>query len=133
MTAGSCDTPGLSIRLKPENGNMDVYEAVFVESPLQGQRLTSKVSNMNEAKWDQLQATAVRWQCPAPPLTEAERHHVVSAVIQLLEVTMAKRLMRSCGHDPDGVSDPVEFVSASRHIAHDSNLREPHTRLAVAS
>ena len=89
------DVPGLCIRLNPVAGNLDEYEALFVCGPLQGFRLTSKVSTMSQEKWDRLQATAESWQCPAPDINSpvVERHHKVSAVIQLLQQTMATKLL----------------------------------------
>ena len=88
------DVPGLCIRLKPADGNLDEYEALFVDGPLQGFRLTSKVSTMSQEKWDLLQATAASWQCPGPDFHSpaVERHHKVSAVVQLLQQTMAAKL-----------------------------------------
>jgi hypothetical protein len=88
------DVPGLCIRLNPVAGNLDEYEALFVDGPLQGSRLTSKVSTMTQDKWDRLQATAESWQCPAPDFNSpaVERHHKVSAVIQLLQQAMATKL-----------------------------------------
>ena len=56
----NCTVPGLCIRLKPQRGNMDEYEALLVGGPLQGKTLTSKVSTMTQAKWDQCQATTWR-------------------------------------------------------------------------
>ena len=88
------DVPGLCIRLKPVAGNLDEYEACFVDGPLKGVLLTSKVSTMSQAKWDRLQATAASWQCPGPDFHSpaVERHHKVSAVVQLLQQTMAAKL-----------------------------------------
>ena len=44
------DVPGLCIRLKLAAGNLDEYEALFVDGPLEGFRLTSKVSTMSPDK-----------------------------------------------------------------------------------
>lgn len=92
--ANCADVPGLCIRLKPAAGNLDEYEALFVDGPLQGFRLTSKVSSMSQGKWDRLQATAESWQCPGPDFNSpaVERHHKVSAVVQLLQQTMPAKL-----------------------------------------
>ena len=89
-----CNVPGLCIRLKPDVGNVDEYEALFVDGPLKGQQLRSKVSTMNQDKWDRLQACAEDWQCPGPDISAAhvQRHHKVSAVVQLLQMTMAEKL-----------------------------------------
>ena len=89
-----CNVPGLCIRLKPDAGNVDEYEAIFVDGPLKGQQLRSKVSTMNQDKWDKLQACAEDWQCPGPDISAAhvQRHHKVSAVVQLLQMTMAEKL-----------------------------------------
>jgi hypothetical protein len=99
LRANYPDVPGLCIRLKPVAGNLDEYEALFVDGPLQGSRLTSKVSTMTQDKWDRLQATAESWQCPAPDFNSpaVERHHKVSAVIQLLQQAMATKLAQSAG------------------------------------
>ena len=97
LRANYPDVPGLCIRLNPVAGNLDEYEALFVDGPLQGSRLTSKVSTMTQDKWDRLQATAESWQCPAPDFNSpaVERHHKVSAVIQLLQQAMATKLAQS--------------------------------------
>ena len=99
LRANYPDVPGLCIRLKPVAGNLDEYEALFVDGPLQGSRLTSKVSTMTQDKWDRLQATAESWQCPAPDFNSpaVERHHKVSAVIQLLQQAMATKLAQERG------------------------------------
>ena len=54
---------------------------------------------MTQDKWDRLQATAESWQCPAPDFNSpaVERHHKVSAVIQLLQQAMATKLAQSAG------------------------------------
>ena len=92
--ANCSDVPGLCIRLKLAAGNLDTYEALFVDGPLQGFRLTSKVSSMSQDKWDRLQATAGSWQCPGPDFNSpvVKRHHKVSAVIELLKQSMAAKL-----------------------------------------
>ena len=94
LRANYPDVPGLCIRLKPVAGNLDEYEALFVDGPPQGSRLTSKVSTMTQDKWDRLHATAESWQCTAPDFNSpaVERHHKVSAVIQLLQQAMATKL-----------------------------------------
>ena len=91
--------PGLCIRLKPAAGNLDEYEALFVDGPLQGLRLISKVSTMSQDKCDKVQATAGSWQCPGPDFNSpvVKRHHTVSAVIQLLQQTMAAKLAETRG------------------------------------
>ena len=88
------DVPGLCIRLKPAAGNLDEYEARFVDGPLKDFMLTSKVSTMSQEKWDLLQATAASWQCPEADFygPSVKRHHKVSAVLQLLQLTMAQKL-----------------------------------------
>lgn len=90
----NCDVPGLRIRLSPVSGNLDEYEALFVDGPIRGTSVTSKVSTMSQAKWDKLQATASSWQCPCPDFSSptVQRHHKVRAVIHLLELTMQKTL-----------------------------------------
>ena len=69
--ANCSDVPELCIRLKPAAGNLDEYEALFVDGPLKGFKLTSKVSSVR----------------PSGP-----RHEQVNAVIQILQETMAARL-----------------------------------------
>ena len=107
LRANYPDVPGLCIRLKPVAGNLDEYEALFVDGPLQGFRLTSKVSTMSQEKWDRLQATAESWQCPAPDFNSpaVERHHKVSAVIQLLQQAMATKLAQSAGGNREPEAD----------------------------
>ena len=97
--ANCSDVPGLCIRLKPAAGNLDEYEALFVDGPLEGLKLTSKVSTMSQEKWDRLQTTAESWQCPGPDFNSpvVKRHHTVSAVIQLLQQTMAAKLAETRG------------------------------------
>ena len=87
--ANCSDVPGLCIRLKPAAGNLDTYEALFVDGPLEGFRLTSKVSAMSQDKWDQVQATAASWQCPEADFNgpSVKRHHKVSAVLQPVSYT----------------------------------------------
>jgi hypothetical protein len=94
------DVPGLCIRLKPAAGNLDEYEARFVDGPLKDFMVTSKVSTMSQEKWDRLQATAASWQCPDPDFHSpaVKRRHKVSAVIQLLQLTMAKKLAAAQGN-----------------------------------
>ena len=94
QTANCPEVPGLCIRLKPAAGNLDEYEACFVDGPLKGVLLTSKVSTMSQAKWDRLQATAASWQCPGPDFhsSAVQRCHKVSAVVHLLQLAMAAKL-----------------------------------------
>ena len=109
----NCTLPCLCIRLKPHQGNMDEYEALFVGGPLKGEKLTSKVSTMTQSKWDQCRATAMRWQCPGPRLDAAEPSDVARAVAHFLELAMAKMWMRHKGQDTNAVEDPIEWVVSS--------------------
>ena len=89
----NCGVPGVHLRLVPAAGNLDEYEALFVNGMLKGQRVTSKVSKMSQDKWDNLQACASEWQCPGPDINskDVKREHKVSAVLKLLELTMAAK------------------------------------------
>ena len=89
----NCGVPGVHLRLVPAAGNLDEYEALFVNGMLKGQRVTSKVSTMSQDKWDKLQACASEWRCPGPDINskDVKREHKVSAVLKLLELTMAAK------------------------------------------
>jgi len=104
----NCALPWLNIRAKPRGGAIDEYEAMFVEGPLKGTNITSRVSAMNQGKWDQCQATGQRWGCPGPQFEGATRPNVVRAVCHFLELHMAKKLLSHCGHDPTAVVDPID-------------------------
>ena len=112
-SVANCTLPCLCIRLKPHQGNMDEYEALFVGGPLKGKMLTSKVSTMTQSKWDQCRATAMRWQCPGPRLDAAEPSDVARAVAHFLELAMAKMWMHHTGQDTNAVEDPIEWVISS--------------------
>ena len=107
----NCTVPGLCIRLKPQRGNMDEYEALFVQGPLTGTKLVSKVSTMTQVKWDMCQATASHWKCPGPHLDGAQRNDVVRAVCHLLELAMAKKLLVHSGQTKDADEDPIEWAA----------------------
>ena len=77
----NCSTPGLSIRVRLDGGNMDVYEAVFVAGPLKGAKpVITRVSTFTQEKWDKCMATSHRWQCPGRRLADAQPHDVSRAV-----------------------------------------------------
>ena len=89
---------------------MDTYEATFVEGPLKGTVVISKVSTFTQEKWDKCQATAARWQCPGPLLADAQPHEVARAVAHFLELVCAKKLLRHLGHEAH-VDDPIAAVA----------------------
>ena len=90
----NCGVPGVHIRLVPDVGNMEEYEALFISGPLKGETVSSKTTTMSQAKWDQLQHCKTQWQCPGPDMNskEVKHHHKVSAVCKLLELTMEAKL-----------------------------------------
>ena len=105
-TANSC-LLGLCIRLNPQQGNMDEYEAFFVDGPLADTRLRSKISTMTQSKWDECYKTSWRWECPGPMLEGATRSDIVRAVIYFLEMAMARKLVVHYGGVVDGVEDII--------------------------
>ena len=106
----NCKTPGLAVNINLENGSMDKYEAVFVDGPLKGALISSKISTMNQDKWDKCQATAAHWQCPGPLLANAGPQDKARAVAHYLELTAARRLLQALGKDST-VDDPITAVA----------------------
>ena len=93
----NCGAPGVHIRLAPARGNLDEYEAICIDGPCQGTVLTSKVSKMSQAKWDELQECASEWQCPSPDFTSVlvQQHHKVSATVKYLELAMIAKIQQA--------------------------------------
>ena len=93
----NCGAPGVHIRLAPARGNLDEYEAICIDGPCKGAILTSKVSKMSQAKWDELQECASEWQCPSPDFTSVlvQQHHKVSATVKYLELAMTAKIQQA--------------------------------------
>ena len=94
----NCGAPGVHIRLAPARGNLDEYEAICIDGPCKGVIcMTSKVSKMSQAKWDELQECASEWQCPSPDFTSVlvQQHHKVSATVKYLELAMAAKIQQA--------------------------------------
>ena len=94
----NCGAPGVHIRLAPARGNLDEYEAICIDGPCKGVIcMTSKVSKMSQAKWDELQECASEWQCPSPDFTSVlvQQHHKVSATVKYLELAMIAKIQQA--------------------------------------
>ena len=94
----NCGAPGVHIRLAPARGNLDEYEAICIDGPCKGVIcMTSKVSKMSQAKWDELQECASEWQCPSPDFTSVlvQQHHKVSATVKYLELAMTAKIQQA--------------------------------------
>ena len=94
----NCGAPGVHIRLAPARGNLDEYEAICIDGPCKGVIcMTSKVSKMSQAKWDELQECASEWQCPSPDFTSdlVQQHHKVSATVKYLELAMTTKIQQA--------------------------------------
>ena len=98
LELSNCSTPGVHIRLAPARGNLDEYEAICIDGPCKGVIcMTSKVSKMSQAKWDELQECASEWQCPSPDFTSVlvQQHHKVSATVKYLELAMTAKIQQA--------------------------------------
>ena len=108
----NCSTPCLNIRLTPVQGNMDEYTATFLDGPLkEKEEIRSKISSMNQKKWDACQATAHRWQSPGTDFRAAKREDKVRATCHYLELSCARMLLAELGQDDQG-DDPIAKVAA---------------------
>jgi hypothetical protein len=106
--AGNCVTPWLSIKVKPQLGDMGHYLAVFVGGPLKGKEVTCKVSTFTQTKWDACMVTGHRWQCPGPSMAAATPAELARAAAHFLELACARMLLEKMGAvDVALVSDPI--------------------------
>jgi len=116
--AANCQTPWLSLRVKPQGGRMNMYEATFVGGPLDGKILSSNTQKFDQAKWDTIVATGDQWRCPGPLITSATPDDIRRACAHFLERACARELLKVMGHAFD-VADPI--ADAKRAAAY-----EPH-------
>jgi hypothetical protein len=80
----NCTTQWLSVRVKPQQGQMHIYEAQFVGGPLNGKTLQSSVLKFNQDKWAKCMSTGHYWHCPGPLVKDASGEDIRRACAHYL-------------------------------------------------
>jgi hypothetical protein len=96
----NCDMPWVNIRLKPQDGCMNQYVAVFVDGPLKDKTYTSSVDKFSQKKWDACNFAE------GPTWDDASPEDVHRATAHFLEVGCARQLLQALGQASD-VADPI--------------------------